>query len=115
LSSLNDLKHAALTDAGFTEGSLMDREYQWLAYQTLVYSGASLNDQWMLLLDQLGYTSGSINDRQMQAWDALTYTGAWNDRAMQFWDAGGSFGPRYVLLETGDKLLLETGDDLLME
>ena len=95
--SLNDVKFAAITDAGFTSGTLADREYAWLADQTAVASGATLNDQWMILLDSLGYTTGSVNDRQIAAWAALGY------------------GYDNLLLETGDNLLLEDSGQLFLE
>lgn len=142
MASLNDLKFAALTNAGFSSGTLGDREYQWLAYHTSIESGMTLNDQWMYLLDILGYevnsvlletgddllletgdsllmeftVSASLNTRQMYAWQELGHTGTtWNDLAVQFWTAGGEWIPAYVLLETGDHVLLETGDDLLLD
>lgn len=143
MASLNDIKFQAITDAGFTSGSLNDREYQWLAEHTSISSGLTLNDQWMTYMTLLGYSSGTLNDRQMQAWADMGYgfenllledgdnllledgfkliiehtPTDWPGMAKAFWTAGGLFNYGFLLLETGgiDDLLLETGDKLLLQ
>ena len=142
MAHVNDLKHTALYNAGFVDGTLNDREYQWLAYHTSIESGMTLNDQWMYLLDILGYevnsliletgdallletgdnllmeftVSSFLNERQVYAWKERGHTGTtWNDLAKAFWTAGGEWTPAFVLLETGDHLLLETGSILLLD
>jgi len=125
MAHLNDLKHQALYDAGFVDGSLGDREYAWLAYQTSIESGLTLNDQWMTLLDILGYEGGSLiledefallletGDNLLLESDS-TIMSTLNDRQMYAWRAMG-YGVENLLLEDGTDLLLEDGSQLLLE
>lgn len=123
MASVNDLKHQALYDAGFTEGTLGDREYQWLAYQTSIESGMTLNDQWMYLLDILGYEAGSLILEDefallLETGDNLLLevpiTGTLNDRQLYAWRDMG-YGWENLLLEDGTDFWLEDGGQLLVE
>lgn len=124
MAFLNDLKHQALYDAGFVDGSLMDREYAWLAYQTSIESGLTLNDQWMTLLDILGYEAGSLILEDefallLESGDNLLLEtpgtlSTLNDRQMYAWRDMG-YGVENLLLEDGSDLWLEDGSQLLLE
>ena len=125
MANLNDLKHQALYDAGFTEGSLSDREYQWLAYQTGTFSGASLADQWRLLAIDLGIGSGFLlmedGDNLLLENGAdllLEADSVWrmhiNHVQMALWRELG-IGDANLLLENGDDLLLEDGGLLMLQ
>lgn len=92
MTTLNELELAALTDLGFTAGTINEREMQWLEDATSE-TGLSLNGQWMFYLNSLSYETGTLNGRQMEAWGDMGYTGTWNSRAIQFWDDAGGFTP----------------------
>ena len=89
MATLDELKFTALHDAGYTSGSLNEREHAWLVAE----SGSSttdLNQLWIDLLVAKGYTSGSVNERQIQMWASQGFTGSWNEMAIGFWAAGGT-------------------------
>jgi len=92
MATLDEVKLDALNTAGFTSGSLNERELQWLANQT-GESGLTIDEHWNLLLHTNGYTAGPLNERQMLLFDDLSFTGSWNERALAFWLAGGAFPP----------------------
>ena len=89
MATLDELKMTALNTAGYTTGSLQEREILWLQTEAASSLG-DYNELWLDLLIDKGYTTGNINERQIQMWTAQGFSGNWNEMATAFWAAGGT-------------------------
>ena len=98
MSTLNDLKYAALRSyTGSVEpAAINDLEREWLAGAT--GSDGTLNDLWMTYLAQAGFTTGTLHDRQMAWLAGQGYEGTLNDRLYQYWSGGGGTSPEAQLV-----------------
>jgi hypothetical protein len=95
MSTLVDLKFAALRSQGFT-GSMSDMTLQWL--QAGGATSGAIRDAWaeFLALQLGGSETGSFVDDWFAYLGSLGYVGSLRDREYQFWFDGGSASPTEI-------------------
>ena len=94
---LNDGYLAYLTSLGYTDGTLADRERQFLDAATGgAYPTASNQDLWGILCDTYGITTGTIDEkiRQLMALNMVNNMETYNDTQVAYFNFETEFSPR---------------------